>query len=101
MTQLSFFTSVYLGSFAVLAVVEGVAIGSSKRGDTISEHFWTLRESPLVWAAVPLVTWTFFHFVMPWEPDGDVMNDLIYLGVGLAIALWNVCYQIKRGRQTE
>lgn len=92
----TFFTAVYAVAFLVLAVVEGVAIGSPTRGDTISEHFWSLRASPAVWAFVPLVTWTFFHFVLPFEPDDRAWNDVLYVGVGLALALWNVLYQLRR-----
>ena len=86
------FLTIYAVAFVVLLAVEFFAIGRPGKGDTISEHFWALRRSPLVWAAVPAVTWVFFHFVLPWEPDGRVVNDVIYVTVGLAIAAWTAAY---------
>lgn len=91
------FLTIYAIAFIILVAVEFYAIGRPGKGDTISEHFWTLRRSSLVWAAVPAVTWVFFHFVLPWEPDGVLVNDLFYIGVGVLIAAWNVIYQRKKG----
>lgn len=90
------FLAVYAVAFGVLLAVEFYAIGRPGKGDTISEHFWALRRSPLVWAAVPAVTWVFFHLVLPWEPDGKILNDIFYVLVGLMLSIWNVTYHATR-----
>ena len=90
------FVAVYGVCALILAAFEIYAIADRRRGETISETFWRLRTSPLVWAVVPLVTWTFFHFVMPFEPDNRLWNDLLYVLIGLVLAVWNVRYQARR-----
>lgn len=90
------FTAIYAIAFLVLVATEFYALGRPGTGDTITAHWRELRRSPLVWAAVPAVTWVFFHFVVPWEPDGVAFNDVAYIALGFALALWNVIYRQRR-----
>lgn len=90
------FAAIWLVALILVVAVEFFALGDPRRGDTASEGFYWLRARVFVWAAVPAVTWIFFHWTMPWETDGRLWNDFCYILVGLALALWNVNYRRRK-----
>lgn len=94
------FTAAYLLVVLVLVFAEGLAIGRRNTPDTISGHVWKLRASGLlVWPLAVLWVWMTLHFLAPWEPDGTLVNDAVYLVAGFVVAYVNVVYVEKRRRR--
>jgi hypothetical protein len=87
--------------FMIMLLVEGIALGSPTKGDTLSEQVWFYIRDDSIGRFVILMVWTWltYHWFLmaPNAPRHDLSwRDAVAAGVGFVWALLETVRIIKR-----